>query len=309
MMTAMTRGPVALFVRRGCTPYIFEPCASTRGAARARAAIQRVRERKEEGVIIREQFGGQSSRFSESEVSHAVAALGPWFHNLQLNGVSTAPDHFLGDYPAIKWSRFSHCVPQDLRGWTVLDIGCNGGFYSIEMKRRGADRVVGVDTDPVYLRQAEYASAVCNAPIELRQLSVYEIGQLKERFDLVIFMGVLYHLRHPLLALDLLYEHVVDHRLLFQSMVRGSTESWVPEPDYPFQEKSIFNQPDYPVLHFVENSYSGDPTNWWIPNTPCVEAMLRNAGFEVLEHPEEEVFWCSRGRRPEFAGGTEWLKP
>jgi tRNA (mo5U34)-methyltransferase len=62
---------------------------------------------------------------------------------------------------------------------------------------------------------------VTGQEIEFRKLSVYDVGQLGERFDLVIFMGVLYHLRHPLLALDLIHEHVADDLLLFQSMQRG----------------------------------------------------------------------------------------
>jgi tRNA (mo5U34)-methyltransferase len=65
---------------------------------------------------------------TREEIERRVADLGDWFHNLDLNGVRTAPDHFLGDYPRIKWQRFSHAVPADLRGRTVLDIGCNAGF-------------------------------------------------------------------------------------------------------------------------------------------------------------------------------------
>jgi tRNA (mo5U34)-methyltransferase len=57
-----------------------------------------------------------------------VRALGPWFHNFDFDGVLTAPDHFLGDYPRTKWERFAHAIPADLRGRTVLDIGCNAGF-------------------------------------------------------------------------------------------------------------------------------------------------------------------------------------
>src|SRR3569833_2305577 len=85
---------------------------------------------------------------TREDIERRVKELGLWFHNLDLNGVRTAPDHFLGDYPAVKWRRFEHAVPADLTGKTVLDIGCNGGFYSIEMKRRGAERVVAVDFDP-----------------------------------------------------------------------------------------------------------------------------------------------------------------
>jgi tRNA (mo5U34)-methyltransferase len=75
---------------------------------------------------------------TRDEIETQVRRLGPWFHNLDLAGVQTAPEHFLGDYPRVKWQRFAHAIPDNLEGKTVLDIGCNGGFYSIEMKRRGA---------------------------------------------------------------------------------------------------------------------------------------------------------------------------
>ena len=75
-----------------------------------------------------------------NRIRDRVRELGDWFHNLDLRGVSTAPNHFLGDYPRIKWQNFAHAIPADLRGQTVLDIGCNAGFYSFEMKRRGAAR-------------------------------------------------------------------------------------------------------------------------------------------------------------------------
>jgi tRNA (mo5U34)-methyltransferase len=231
---------------------------------------------------------------SPVEIERRVHELGDWFQNLDLCGVRTAPDHFLGDYPNFKWRTFQHAIPADLSGKTVLDIGCNAGFYSIEMKRRGADRVVGIDSDEGYLAQARFAAEVNGAEIEFRQLDIYDVARLRERFDLVLFMGVLYHLRHPLLALDLLYEHVVKDILVFQSLMRGSREIAQVEKDYPFSETEIFDQPGYPMMYFVEHRYSHDPTNWWIPNNACAEAMLRSAGFEIVDHPEDEVYICKR---------------
>lgn len=229
--------------------------------------------------------------FSPDEIRERVEALGPWFHNLDLDGVSTAPGHFLGDYPKVKWKRFEKAIP-DLGGLTVLDIGCNAGFYSMEMKRRGAARVLGIDSDDDYLAQARFAAEVNGLDIEFRRMSVYDVGAIDETFDVVLFLGVLYHLRHPLLALDLIHDHVAHGLLVVQSMQRGSAEVEPLADDYDFWRADPFDRPSYPKLHFVEQRYAGDPTNWWIPNRACMEAMLRGAGFAITDHPEDEVYIC-----------------
>ena len=240
-----------------------------------------------------------AAEWTQERIRSRAAALGPWFHNLDLHGVRTAPEHFLGDYPQVKWQRFAHCLPADLSGKTVLDIGCNAGFYSMEMKRRGAARVLGVDFDEDYLAQARFAAEVVGLDIEFRQLSVYDVGALQERFDIVFFIGVLYHLRHPLLALDLIHEHVARDLLVFQSMQRGSNAILELEPDYGFWETGIFDDPGYPKLHFIERSYSHDNTNWWAPNRACSAAMLRASGFRIEANPEEEIFICRRAEIPD----------
>jgi tRNA (mo5U34)-methyltransferase len=243
-----------------------------------------------------------NAQLSQHEIRRRVEALGPWFHNLDLNGVLTAPGHFLGDYPNVKWRRFASAVPARLDGKSVLDIGCNAGFYAMEMKRRGASRVLGLDTADDYLAQARFAAQVNGLDIEFRKMSVYDIGSLGERFDLVVFMGVLYHLRHPLLALDLIQEHVAADLLLFQSMQRGSEHVDRLDRDYDFWSVEQFDWAGYPKMHFVEHRYAADPTNWWIPNRACVEAMLRSAGFVIVEHPETEVYVCRRAERPQDDG-------
>jgi tRNA (mo5U34)-methyltransferase len=238
---------------------------------------------------------------TDAEIRRRIDALGPWFHNMELAGVETAPDHFLGNYPLVKWRKFADAIPADLSGKAVLDIGCNAGFYSIEMKRRGADRVLGIDFDEAYLAQARFAAEIADCDIEFRQLSVYDVGALREKFDIVLFMGVLYHLRHPLLALDLVREHVAGDLMIFQSMQRGSDDLLVLEQNYPFWTHDLFDRAEYPKLHFVEHRYADDPTNWWIPNRACTEAMLRSAGFEIVLHPEQEVYFCRVAGEP--AGG------
>ncbi len=230
--------------------------------------------------------------WTRARIEQRIRELGEWFHNLDLDGISTAPNHFLGDYPAAKWRRFANALPDDLSGKSVLDIGCNAGYYAIEMKKRGADRVVGIDSDEKYLGQARFAAEVLGFDIEFRRLSVYDIAELGETFDLVLFMGVFYHLRHPLLALDLIHEHAARELFVFQSMQRGSDEVEEVDFDYRFEQREIFDRPGFPRMHFIEHRYCGDPTNWWIPNRAGSEAMLRSAGFDILGRAEEEVYIC-----------------
>jgi tRNA (mo5U34)-methyltransferase len=234
-----------------------------------------------------------SSAWSDKEsVQRRIHELGDWFHNIELAGVPTAPAHFLGDYPRFQWDRLRPVLPADMTGATVLDIGCNAGFFSIEVKQLGAERVVGIDHDVRYLSQARFAAEVRGVDIEFRQLSVYELQSLGERFDLVLFMGVLYHLRHPLLALDLIHDWAVKDLLVFQSLERGSRDIEPVSTDYPFEDTDMFERPGFPRLHFIEHSYAGDPTNWWLPNRACCEAMLRSAGFDICARPSDEIYLC-----------------
>lgn len=102
-------------------------------------------------------------------------------------------------------------------------------------------------------------------------------------------MGVFYHLRHPLLALDLIHEHAASDLMLFQALQRGVDEVAPVASDYPFSEWDVFEGPDFPRVSFIESRFADDPTNWFIPNRAAVEAMLRSAGFAIEEHPEREV--------------------
>ncbi len=249
------------------------------------------------------------SNLPQSTIRERIEALAPWFHDMDLGGVHTAPNHFLWGYPGSKFARFAHAIPEDLTGWSVLDIGCNAGFYSLEMKRRGAARVLGIDFDDRYIDQARLAAEVRGTAVEFRKLSVYDVAVLGERFDLVIFMGVFYHLRHPLLALDLIHEHVARDLLLFQSMQRGTDEVAPVAADYDFSAEAHFDDPGYPKLHFIEHQYCADWTNWWAPNAACSAAMLRSSGFEVVNHPERDVFMCRRVERPTPAGPVYPARP
>lgn len=239
-----------------------------------------------------------------AEIRRRVAALGPWFHNLHLpGGVETAPDHPFGDFPRFKWREIAPHLPGDLTGQKVLDIGCNAGFYSLELARRGAE-VLGIDANPHYLRQARFAAELSGLHnLRFEQRSVYRLGGLKGPFDGVLFMGVLYHLRHPLLALDLIAALGCDW-LVFQSLTFGGQGGGQDGDqggadvagDVDFQSRDRLEAPGWPKLAFIEGTFCKDPTNWWVPNHAAVAGMLRAAGFEIVARPGHEICIC-RARR------------
>lgn len=232
------------------------------------------------------------TRKDRETIEDEVARLGPWFHDLDLAGVRTAPNHPLGNFLRDLWTTVEPAFPADMTGQTVLDIGCNAGFYTFQLAARGA-QVTGIDHDPHYLKQARYAADILGHDVELLELEAYDVLNLGRRFDYVIFMGVLYHLRYPLLGLDRIRE-VVGQRLVFQTMVRGSMERLEAKPDYPFEEGGIFHDERFPRLYFLEHSYAGDPTNWWVANESGAAALLRSAGFRIDEHVGPGVYFCSR---------------
>jgi tRNA (mo5U34)-methyltransferase len=230
-------------------------------------------------------------------VAREIARLGPWFHNLHLpSGDQTAPGHPLGDFPAYKWRELAPHLPTDLRGWRALDIGCNAGFYSFELARLGAS-VVAIDKDEHYLRQARWAAGQLGLEeaVRFERLEVYELATRAETFDLVLFLGVLYHLRHPLLALDLVAEKV-ERLLVVQTLTVPGPDEAAEWRDVPFDRRELLATPAWPKLAFVEQRLAGDPTNWWVPNKSCVEAMLRSSGLELLARPGHELWLCRRRR-------------
>ncbi|HEV7990602.1 MAG TPA: TIGR04290 family methyltransferase [Gemmatimonadaceae bacterium] len=228
------------------------------------------------------------------ERTREIAALAPWFHNLHLpDGSQTAPGHPLGDFPAFKWRQIGPALPADLSGWTALDIGCNAGFYSIELAKRGA-QVTAIDVEPHFLRQAEWASREFDVRdrITFREMQVYDLARVPVQYDLVLFMGVFYHLRYPMLGLDIVAEKV-RRLILFQTLTMPGVEIFAGAAvDRDIDDRDAFAEPGWPKLAFIEHEFSGDPTNWWAPNHAACEAMLRSSGLRVIDRPAGEIYLC-----------------
>lgn len=222
-----------------------------------------------------------------------IGELGPWFHNLHLpDGTQTAPDHPFGDFPNWKWEQVAQCLPMDLKGWRVLDVGCNAGFYSFELARRGAN-VIGIDMDPHFLEQAEWAAEQYHfrGTARFRQMQVYDLAHIDEDYDLVMFMGIFYHLRYPTLALDIVAQKA-RKLLVFQTLAMPGEEVFDDTYDRWIHDRDALLDSGWPKMAFIEHCFSGDPTNWWIPNHACAEAMLRSSGLKIVDRPGPEIYMC-----------------
>jgi tRNA (mo5U34)-methyltransferase len=238
---------------------------------------------------------------STAPLTREIEKLGPWFHNLHLpDGTQTAPEHFLGDFPHYKWQEIAYHLPERLDGWKALDIGCNAGYYSFELAKRGAE-VTAIDIDDRYLKQARWAANVLELEdqVEFRKAAVYDLAYESQQYDLIWFMGVLYHLRYPLLALDIIRK-CSKGRMIFQTMTIPGEDVFPAAENYELEQREVMNNPGWPKMAFIEHRVANDPTNWWAPNHAGVEALLRSAGFSDIDRIAHEVYSCRASSMPVF---------
>jgi tRNA (mo5U34)-methyltransferase len=243
-----------------------------------------------QATAARSNGGTQTPR---SDFNGEIASLAPWFHNLHLpDGTQTCPDHWLGDFPSYKWDQIATHLPSDLGGWSCLDIGCNAGFYCFELAKRGAT-VLGIDVDERYLRQARWAAGQFGVEDRVRfeRMQVYDLAHRDERFDLVLFMGVLYHLRYPMLGLDIVCQKV-NRLMVFQTLTMPGDDIKEDTHGHGFEDREVLTERGWPLMAFLEHHFAGDPTNWWAPNQAAVEAMLRSAGMKITAKPGHEIVFC-----------------
>ncbi|MGZ8842366.1 MAG: DUF1698 domain-containing protein [Pyrinomonadaceae bacterium] len=154
---------------------------------------------------------------TRDEIILEIARLEPWFHCIDLGaGLHTKTRSAIGEpteHPRPTWEKVKVCLPDDLSGQSVLDVGCNAGFYSIEIKRRGATRVLGIDSQRELIRQANFVRKVLGLDIEYQRLSVYDLDpRALGQFDVTLALGLIYHTKHLVLALEKLF--LVTRRLL-----------------------------------------------------------------------------------------------
>jgi tRNA (mo5U34)-methyltransferase len=131
-------------------------------------------------------------------------------------------------------------------------------------------------------------------------MQVYDLRRRRESFDLVLFMGVFYHLRYPMLALDIV-SSCVQRLMVFQTLTMpGDEVSTSTTVDRDVMDREEFLTPGWPKIAFIEHAFAGDPTNWWAPNHAAVEATLRSSGMRVLGRAAHEIYLCEPERDREI---------
>ena len=171
-------------------------------------------------------------------------------------------------------------LPESLAGLTVLDIGCSDGFFSFECEKRGAARVLAVDNfSSVYVDTPSgfnVARKLLGSKVEFLQADLFDLNPAAiGQFDLVLFLGVLYHLRHPLLALERI-------AALCRRQLIMETEVAEPPTGRRFRLFASLTgyQPSQSWMEFyLGDDINRDPTTWWAPTARCAEEMLRSCGF------------------------------
>jgi tRNA (mo5U34)-methyltransferase len=221
---------------------------------------------------------------TRDEILAELKRLEPWFHRIDLgDGLYTKTESVMGEpvnHPFGPWQTIQKLLPLDLSGKTLLDVGCNAGFYAFEAKRRGAKRVLGVDGQRQHVRQGLFVRKVLGLDVEFRRMNVYELGpRAVGQFDITLALGLLYHLKHPILALENLYQ-VTKELLIIETAImppERTPESFV----HPLGEKQMLLHP----LAFVENPAGAKEQvfNWFLPGVGALQALLRSTGFDEVE--------------------------
>ncbi len=223
--------------------------------------------------------------FDRDKILEGIKRLEPWWHCIDLGqGIKTKTSSLIGepiDHPRDRWQVISQCLPTDLTGKMVLDVGCNSGFFSIEAKRRNAAYVLGIDAQRHEIMQANFVKHILNLDIEYRQINIYDLDpRTIGKFDVTLALGIVYHCKHLLLALEKLFL-VTSELLIVDSSVL--IDRLIPK-NMDYQSGSLHE--NIYLLGYVEQSTrlrNENHANWFLPTASCLQAMLVDVGFDKAD--------------------------
>ncbi|HEY0173531.1 MAG TPA: DUF1698 domain-containing protein [Pyrinomonadaceae bacterium] len=247
---------------------------------------------------------------TREEIEARVERLGPWFHCVELGeGLRTKTRSAVGEpveHPRPTWEKVRAALPEDFSGLSVLDVGCNAGFYAVELKRRGASRVLGLDSQRNLVRQAVFVRDVLGLDIEYRRMSVYDLDPRElGQFDVTLALGLVYHCKHLVLALERLFA-VTRGLLVLETAIYPPERS---PGSFTYEVGGL--QPLLHPLAYVENPGEAKEAiyNWFLPGVEALVALLRNVGFDEVEvfpatQDDRAIFAC---RKREAYPDSRWI--
>lgn len=231
------------------------------------------------------------TRHTPHEILQRIDELGkeePWFHCIDLgSGIKTMRE----PVPHLEnlWNQISKHLPNDLSGKSVLDIGCNAGFFSVQSKKRNADYVMGIDLSDGFLKQAEFVREVLGLEIDYEKMSLYELPKLGGQFDIVFCLGVIYHCADLFQAARCV-ESLTKEVAIVESQV-VTYESVADKPLWEFV---------FPGYKDPSDTKTQDERrdNWWFPNLEGLRVLFQSAGFwkveSIYEAQERGIVICHK---------------
>ena len=222
-----------------------------------------------------------SKTWTEDEIRTRIHELDDdlgWYQNIDLgNGVQTKSRRVWGedlDHPRKRFAEMEPAVPARLDGKSVLDIGCNAGYFSFDAKDRGAVDVVGVDLKPGYIEQARFCADVRGQEIDFHLRDIYELPNLGRTFDVVYCIGILYHCKYLKQAVEAV-SSVASGTVLVETAIHPGHN-------------------ELPLVRFVRSSQYGGPDSagaarlpgHWHPNMTALKDLFYESGFRTVN----EVF-------------------
>jgi tRNA (mo5U34)-methyltransferase len=202
---------------------------------------------------------------TREELLQAVSEV-EWYHRIDLPHGITTPG---ASTSARRLAAYG--IPERLDGKTVLDVGAWDGYWSFLAEQRGAARVLATDSfvwQEIGTRKTgfELARQVLGSRVEDQEIDVMDVSPeaVGGTYDVVLFLGVLYHLKHPLLALERV-RSVTGGMLILETLT------------------DMLSTRRPAVAFYPGSEMNADPSNWWGPNPAAIEGMLRTAGFRQVE--------------------------
>jgi len=207
------------------------------------------------------------SKLENNEIEALLRTYNYWFHHFRFGKFVTENYMYSENYEM--WT--AQAIPVDLEGKKILDIGAADGFYSFMCENRGSMDILAIDSEQfderqehkVQSRRFEICKKILGSNVRYQKLSVFDLDELDEEFDIVLFFGVLYHLDNPVLALQKIFPKVKNE--LFLSTHILETEE--------------------PLMYLYDEfeAHKHDHTNWWVPSVEAVKTMAKRIGFKNCE--------------------------